>query len=250
MGKLDGRLALITGAARGQGAAAARAFLDEGARVVLTDILDDEGKQLAGELGENALYLHLDVREQSDWTGAVAAARDHFGQPVDALVNNAGICEIGTVAEMSAESFMEVTAVNQLGVFLGMQAVVPALREAGGGTIVNISSIDGLIGLKYLSAYCASKFAVTGMTKVAAMELGPENIRVNAVCPGVIRTEMTKDLHEMQDKWLHRTLPLRRLGQPDETASVVIFLSCADSAYVTGTEVVVDGGWIAGHLTP
>jgi 3alpha(or 20beta)-hydroxysteroid dehydrogenase len=250
MAKLDGRRALITGGARGQGAEAARAFLAEGARVVLADILDDEGKALADELGEGALYLHLDVREQDDWTAAVAAAKDHFGQPVDALVNNAGICEIGTVAEMSADAFMEVVAVNQLGVFLGMQAVVPALREAGGGTIVNISSIDGLIGLKYLSAYCASKFAVTGMTKVAAMELGPENIRVNAVCPGVIRTEMTKDLHEMQDKWLHRTLPLRRLGQVGETASVVLFLSCADSAYVTGTEVVVDGGWLAGHLTP
>jgi 3alpha(or 20beta)-hydroxysteroid dehydrogenase len=249
MGKMDGRVALITGAARGQGEAAARAFVSEGAEVVLSDILDDEGKRLADELGDAALYVHLDVREADDWSAAVVQARDAFGK-LDALVNNAGIVDIGLVEEMPADAFMEVVRVNQLGVFLGMQTVVPALREAGGGTIVNISSIDGLIGMKYQSAYSASKFAVVGMTKVAAMELGPENIRVNAVCPGVIRTEMTKDLHEMQDKWLHRTLPLRRLGDVDETASVVLFLSCADSAYVTGTEVVVDGGWLAGHLTP
>ncbi|GGZ81464.1 glucose 1-dehydrogenase [Streptomyces echinoruber] len=249
MGKLDGRVALITGGARGQGAAAARAFVAEGARVVLGDILDDTGKRLADELGDAATYVHLDVRRPEDWTAAVAAARTTYGK-LDALVNNAGVVDVGSVEEMTPEAFMEVVEVNQLGVFLGMRAVVPALREAGGGSIVNISSVDGLMGLKYLSAYCASKFAVVGMTKVAAMELGPDGIRVNAVCPGVIRTEMTKDLHEMQVKWLHRTLPLRRFGRADETASVVLFLTCDDSSYVTGTEVVVDGGWIAGHLTP
>ncbi len=249
MGRLHGRVALITGAARGQGEAAARLFLAEGAKVVLTDILDDEGKRLAEDLGDGALYTHLDVRSAEDWSAAVTLAQETFGR-LDALVNNAGVCDIGTVEEMPAEKFMAVCEVNQLGVFLGMQAVVPAMRAAGGGTIVNISSIDGLVGLKYLSAYCASKFAVVGMTRVAAMELGPEGIRVNAVCPGVIRTEMTKDLHEMQDKWLHRTLPLRRLGQADETAGVVLFLTCDDSSYVTGTETVVDGGWLAGHLTP
>ncbi|HET6636226.1 MAG TPA: glucose 1-dehydrogenase [Streptomyces sp.] len=249
MGRLEGRVALITGAARGQGAAAARLFVAEGAKVMLTDVLDDEGKQLAGELGDAAAYTHLDVRSADDWHTAVGDTQDAFGR-LDALVNNAGVCDIGTVEEMPAEKFMAVCEVNQLGVFLGMQAAAPALRAAGGGTIVNISSIDGLIGLKYLSAYCASKFAVVGMTRVAAMELGPAGIRVNAVCPGVIRTEMTKDLHEMQDKWLHRTLPLRRLGGADETAGVVLFLTCDDSSYVTGTETVVDGGWLAGHLTP
>ncbi|WP_399930750.1 SDR family NAD(P)-dependent oxidoreductase [Streptomyces kanamyceticus] len=249
MGKLDGRVALITGAARGQGAAAARAFVTEGARVVLTDLLDEEGERLADELGDAAAYVHLDVRDADQWADAVARTRATFGR-LDALLNNAGVVDIGTVAEMPAADFMKVVEVNQLGVFLGMQAVVPALREAGGGTIVNVSSIDGLIGLKYLSAYCASKFAVVGMTKVAAMELGPDGIRVNAICPGVIRTEMTKDLHEMQDKWLHRTLPLRRFGEADETASVALFLTADDSSYVTGTEVVVDGGWTAGHLTP
>lgn len=249
MGKLDGRVALITGAARGQGAAAARAFVTEGARVVLADLLDEEGERLADELGDAAAYVHLDVRDADQWADAVARTRATFGR-LDALLNNAGVVDIGTVAEMPAADFMKVVEVNQLGVFLGMQAVVPALREAGGGTIVNVSSIDGLIGLKYLSAYCASKFAVVGMTKVAAMELGPDGIRVNAICPGVIRTEMTKDLHEMQDKWLHRTLPLRRFGEADETASVALFLTADDSSYVTGTEVVVDGGWTAGHLTP
>lgn len=249
MGKLDGRVVLITGGARGQGAAAARAFVAEGARVVLSDILDGEGRRLADELGDAAHYVHLDVGDADGWAAAVAEARTTFGR-LDGLLNNAGVVDIGTVEEMSAADFMKVVEVNQLGVFLGMQAVVPALREAGGGTIVNVSSIEGLIGLKYQSAYCASKFAVVGMTKVAAMELGPDGIRVNAVCPGVIRTEMTKDLHEMQDKWLHRTLPLRRLGNADETASVSLFLTADDSSYVTGTEVVVDGGWLAGHLTP
>lgn len=249
MGKLDGRVALITGAARGQGAAAARTFVAEGARVVLADLLDDEGKQLADELGDAAHYLHLDVREEHAWTAAVEQTLATFGK-LDALVNNAGIVDVGLVQDMPADRFMKVVETNQLGVFLGMQAVVPALRAAGGGTIVNISSVDGLMGLKYCSAYCASKYAVLGMTKVAAMELGPDGIRVNAVCPGVIRTEMTKDLHEMQVGWLHRTLPLRRFGEADETSSVALFLTADDSSYVTGTEIVVDGGWTAGHLTP
>ncbi|SEB30831.1 3alpha(or 20beta)-hydroxysteroid dehydrogenase [Streptomyces misionensis] len=249
MGKLDGRVALISGGARGQGAAMARVFTAEGARVVIGDVLDDQGRKVAAELGDAARYVHLDVRDADQWAAAVAAAREAFGR-LDALVNNAGVVEIGTVDEMPADAFMRVVEVNQLGVFLGTQAAVPALREAGGGTVVNISSVDGLIGLKYLSAYCASKFAVVGMTRVAAMELGPDGIRVNAVCPGVIRTDMTKDLHEMQVKWLHRTLPLRRFGEADETASVALFLTSDDSSYVTGTEVVVDGGWIAGHLTP
>jgi len=249
MGKLDGRVALITGGARGQGAAAARLFVAEGARAVLGDILDDEGKQLAAELGDAARYVHLDVRDADEWNGAVAEARDSFGK-LDALVNNAGVCDIGLVEEMPAADFMRTVEINQLGVFLGMQKAAPALREAGGGTIVNTSSVDGLMGMKYLSAYCASKFAVVGMTKVAAMELGPSGIRVNALCPGVIRTEMTKDLHEMQDKWLHRTLPLRRFGEVDETARATLFLTCDDSSYITGTETVIDGGWVAGHLTP
>jgi 3alpha(or 20beta)-hydroxysteroid dehydrogenase len=249
MGKLDGKVALITGAARGQGAAEARLFVAEGAKVVLADILDDQGKRTADELGDAAVYQHLDVRDADGWAAAVARARTEFGR-LDALVNNAGVVDIGLVDSMPAEDFMKVVEVNQLGVFLGMQAVVPAMREAGGGTIVNISSVDGLIGLKYCSAYCASKFAVLGMTRVAAMELGPDGIRVNAVCPGVINTEMTKDLHEMQVKWLHRTLPLRRFGEPEECAEAVLFLSSDASTYVTGTEMVVDGGWLAGHLTP
>jgi 3alpha(or 20beta)-hydroxysteroid dehydrogenase len=245
--RLSGRVALVTGAAGGQGAATARAFAAQGAAVVLADVEDGPTVALADEL--DGLAVHLDVRRPEDWARAVTAAEDRFGH-LDALVNNAGVVSAGLLGDVEPQEFLRVVEVNQLGVFLGMQAVLPALRRAGGGTIVNTSSVDGLMGVKHLTAYCASKFAVVGMTRVAAMELGPEGIRVNCVCPGVVRTAMTEDLHEMQVAWLHRTLPLRRFADPAEVAAVTSFLTSAESGYVTGTEVVVDGGWLAGHLTP
>jgi 3alpha(or 20beta)-hydroxysteroid dehydrogenase len=247
------RVILITGAAGGLGAAQARRLVADGARVVLADIAEAEVKVLAEELdtdgGTRAVAVALDVRDPDQWAAAVERAQAEFGR-LDGLVNNAGVLGIGTVADMPVEEFRSVVEVNQTGVFLGIQAVVPALRAAGGGTIVNISSIDGMIGFKYLSAYCASKAAVLAISKTAAMELGPDGIRVNSVCPGVIETPMTDGLDANVSKWLHRTLPLRRLGTPPEVAAVVAFLSSPDSSYVTGAEIVTDGGLLAGFLIP
>lgn len=256
MGRLTGRVVLITGAAGGLGQAQARRLAAAGARVVLADIVPGPIKALADELNDApagadpvAIAVELDVRDADAWAVAVERARAEFGR-LDGLVNNAGVLGIGTVADMPEADFRAVLDVNQVGVHLGMRAVIPALREAGGGTVVNISSIDGMSGFKYLSAYCASKAAVIAMSRTAAMELGPEGIRVNAVCPGVIETPMTDGLDANVSKWLHRTLPLRRLGTPPEVAAVVEFLTSEDSSYVTGAEIVTDGGLLAGFLIP
>jgi 3alpha(or 20beta)-hydroxysteroid dehydrogenase len=249
MGRLDGRVVLISGAARGQGAATARRFVTEGARVVMGDILDDDGKQLADDLGESATYVHLDVRDADGWAAAVECGQGAYGR-VDGLVNNAGVLGQGTVEGMPKQEFMHVVEVNQLGVFLGMQAAIPAMRAAGRGTIVNISSVDGLIGIPMLSAYCASKFAVVGMTRVAAMEVGVEHIRVNAVCPGVVRTDMISGLPKRVAAALEEQIPLRRFGQPEEIVALTLFLTSDESSYCTGGSFVADGGWTAGELTP
>lgn len=249
MGKLDGRVVLISGAAQGQGAEHARLLLAEGAAVVLGDLRDDEGKQLADELGERARYVHLDVREPDDWAAAVRVAVDAFGK-LDGLVNNAGVLSIGYAAELPVDQFRHTVDVNQLGTFLGMQAVVPAFRAAGGGTIVNISSTAGLLGDRGLIAYAASKFAVNGMTRVAAMELGVDNIRVNSVCPGVIQSDMTAGFRADIMASLAAQLPLRRFGAPHEVSNLVVFLTSDESSYITGAELVVDGGRLAGILPP
>lgn len=250
MGSLEGRVVLVTGAARGLGAAQARRFVAEGARVLLADVADEPGKALADELGAAAAYTHLDVRDADGWAAAVERATVEFGR-LDGLVNNAGILgDVGLLADLTEEQFREVVDVNQVGVFLGVKTAVPALRAAGGGTIVNIASIDAMIGFRYLSAYCASKSAVLAISRTSAMELGPEGIRVNAICPGVIDTDMNADLDEKVSGWLHRTLPLRRLGNADEVAAVALFLTSAESSYVTGAEIVTDGGLLAGFLLP
>lgn len=247
MGRLEGKVAIISGAARGQGAMEARHFLAEGAAVVLGDVLVDEVHALAEELGSQARGLRLDVTSPASWAEAVGVAEGEFGH-LDVLVNNAGILRPGMVADITLEDYRAVIEVNQVGTLLGMQAAVPAMARAGGGSIVNISSIDGITPMAGMVAYAASKFAVRGMTKVAALELGPLGIRVNSVHPGGVRTPMTSpDAVGFDVSTLFGGLPLGRIGEADEIAPLVTFLASDEASYCTGSEFVVDGGWIAGH---
>ncbi|MDN0194038.1 glucose 1-dehydrogenase [Streptomyces sp. S.PNR 29] len=252
MGKLDGRVVIVTGAARGQGEQEARLFREEGAEVVLGDVLDDQGEALAKELG--ARYVHLDVSREADWRAAVAATQEAYGR-VDGLVNNAGILRFRSLVDTSLDEFMRVVNVNQVGCFLGIRTVAPEMAD--GGTIVNTASYTGLTGMAAVGAYAATKHAVLGLTRVAALELAERGIRVNAVCPGAIDTAMSnparldpaadpeetaKDL----DRLYRRLVPLGRIGRPEEVARLALFLSCDDSSYITGQPFVIDGGWLAG----
>ena len=243
MGRLDGKVALISGGARGQGAAAARMMAGEGARVVLGDVLDDEAKAIAEELGDSALAVRLDVTVEEDWVGAVGAAEKTFGR-LNVLLNNAGMLRFAKLEETTVEEYTAVVNVNQVGVFLGMKAAAPAMRRAGGGSIINISSVEGLRGLPRLTAYAATKFAVRGMTKVAAVELGRHGIRVNSVHPGFIDTPMTRaqGLEGFDLDKLLQNIPLRRAGRPEDVANLVVFLASDESSYCTGAEFVCDGG--------
>ncbi|MEU8546616.1 glucose 1-dehydrogenase [Streptomyces roseoverticillatus] len=257
MGKLDGRVVLVTGAARGQGEQEARLFAAEGAKVVLADVLDEQGGAVAKELGADvARYVHLDVGEEADWPAAITAAKEAFGS-LDGLVNNAGILRAGPLADTSVQEFVEVCRVNQLGTFLGMRAAAPELIAAGGGTIVNTSSVAALSGFLLLSSYSASKAAVLAMTRVAALELAPQGVRVNAMCPGAIDTPMTglavldpsagpAGAAERAAAFYRKAVPLRRIGRPEEIARLALYLTAEDSSYVTGQHFVADGGWIAG----
>jgi 3alpha(or 20beta)-hydroxysteroid dehydrogenase len=256
MGRLDGKVALISGAARGMGRAEARLFAAEGAKVAVCDVLDAEGRAVAEEIGSSALYQHLDVTRESGWAAAVAATTSAFGK-LDVLVNNAGIAESAPLAEMTLESYRRVTEVNQTGVFLGMKAVVEPMTEAGGGSILNVSSIDGLVGMNGIMSYVASKWAVRGMTKAAAMELGPRGIRVNSIHPGFIHTSMGSgegvdpaQVHALLDAYAVQMAPLGRAGRPEEIAELALFLASDESSYSTGSEFVADGGLIAGYPAP
>ena len=255
MGRLDNKVAIISGAARGQGEAEARLFAEEGARVVLGDVLDDRGAQVAAEIGDAAIYVTLDVRDEGSWAHAVAAAEHDFG-PVVVLVNNAGILRFSTMMDTPLEQFREVFEVNQVGPFLGMKAVVPSMTRAGGGSIVNISSTNGLSGFPATISYTSTKWALRGMTRTAAMELGPLGIRVNSIHPGGIDTEMLRpggevaglpDADELNRRFGHT--PLRRVGQPIEIARLALFLASDDASYCTGAEFVADGGMLAGPRT-
>jgi 3alpha(or 20beta)-hydroxysteroid dehydrogenase len=247
MGRLDGKVAIITGAARGQGAEEARRFVSEGASVVLADVLDDEGRATAAELGGRAAYHHLDVSDPSDWARVVEAASERFG-PVDVLVNNAGIIRFGTIASLSVEDARAMFEVNQLGTLLGMQAVIPGMSELGRGSIVNISSVDGINPMVGTGGYAATKFAIRGLTRVGALELGPLGIRVNSVHPGGVATPMNgAEALGFDVAPMFSSAPLGRIGQPEDVAPLVVFLASDESGYCTGSEFVVDGGVIAGH---
>ncbi len=244
MGRLDGKVALISGGSKGQGAAEAKLFAQEGAKVVLADILDDEGKKIEAEINETggeAMYLHLDVTSEADWAATVRAAVDSYGK-LDILVNNAGILLRKGVEETSAEEWDRIQDVNSKGVFLGVKAAIPAMREAGGGSIVNISSIAGLRG-STSTAYGASKGLVRLLTKSTAVQYGPEGIRCNSVHPGIIETDMTEEMLDSagREQWLART-PLRIIANAHDVALGVLYLASDESRYVTGSELVIDGG--------
>ncbi|HEY9373010.1 glucose 1-dehydrogenase [Streptomyces sp.] len=249
MGKLDGRVVIVTGAARGQGEQEARLFAAEGARVVLGDVLDDAGEALAKELGEErAAYVHLDVTQEADWTAAVDRAKERFGR-IDGLVNNAGILRFNELVSTPLDEFQAIVQVNQVGCFLGIRTVAPEIEAAGGGTIVNTASYTGLTGMAGVGAYAATKHAVLGLTRVAAVELAAKQIRVNAVCPGAIDTPMSnpEGVDPAATAELYRNLvPLGRIGKPEEVAALALFLTSDDSAYITGQPFVIDGGWLAG----
>ncbi|MFD3748177.1 glucose 1-dehydrogenase [Nocardia sp. NPDC058633] len=240
MGRLAGKVAVISGGARGMGAAHARRFVAEGASVVIGDVLDDEGATVAEELGDAVVYRHLDVREPEQWAGIVAAAVEEFGG-LHVLVNNAGIVNGNLLVDFALDEWQRIIDINLTGTFLGMQAAVPAMKEAGGGSIVNISSVEGMRGSPGLHGYTATKFAVRGLTKSAALELAPQGIRVNSVHPGLISTPMTEGIPA---DFLQ--IPLARAAEPDEVSALVAYLASDESSYSTGAEFVVDGGLTVG----
>ena len=246
MSSLDGRCALVSGAARGQGAAEARALASAGASVVLGDVLDDQGAAVAASIGSRARYSRLDVTSPSDWAAAVEVAEREFG-PVTVLVNNAGILRHGPVQSTSAADFSAVLDVNLLGTYLGIRAVLDSMRSAGGGSIINISSVGGMLGTPGAVAYVTSKWGVRGLTKAAASDLARFGIRVNSVHPGPIQTDMIADGGFEAARFIESNktrMPIRRMGQPEDVASVVVFLAGPGSSYMTGAELAVDGGWL------
>lgn len=240
--RLAGKVALITGAARGQGAAEARLFAEEGARVWITDVLDDEGAALAADIGDAARYRRLDVTSEDEWRAVIEDVRATDGG-LNALVNNAGIGIPGTIIDTTLADYRRVIDINQVGTFLGMHVGAPLLRDSGGGAIVNVSSMMGFVGGAARVAYTASKFAIRGMTKVAAIELGPLGIRVNSIHPGAIETPFIRP--ETRHLLPTDKLPLGRIGTPEDVARLALFLVSDEASYSTGCEFVVDGGWLS-----
>lgn len=242
MGRLNGSVAIVTGGARGIGAAQVRALAAEEANVVVGDILDDEGRALADQLGDAVRYEHLDVRSEEEWRRVLDVAERSYG-PVSVLVNNAGVVEFASIEQQSPDAFRRVLDINLYGAWLGMHVMVPSMRRAGGGVIVNISSTAGLTGMPELGAYVASKWGLRGLTRSAALELGQAGIRVVSIHPGPIHTPMTAGM----DESMASGQPIPRFGEPEEVARMTVFL-IADATYSTGAEFVVDGGQTAGTV--
>ncbi len=241
MGQLEGKSIIITGAAQGMGAIHARRCVEEGARVVLTDLQVEEGEKQAAALGDAAIFVEQDITSESDWDRVVAAAQDHAGR-LDGLVNNAAIWWTEAIMDETADQLRKMLEVNVIGTFHGMRKVVPAMRDSGGGSIVNLSSIAGTRGIPEHGSYGASKWAVRGLSKVAATELGQWNIRVNTIHPGAIEGTGMFLVPESEHAELFVTQPLQRPGRREEVSGLLIFLLSDQSSYVTGHEHVVDGG--------
>jgi 3alpha(or 20beta)-hydroxysteroid dehydrogenase len=248
MGRLEGKVAIITGGARGMGAATCRLFVAEGAKVTIADLLDDAGTALAAELGDAARFYHHDVTSEAAWASLIGAVESDLG-PIDILVNNAGILLFRTLLETTLADYEKVLKVNLVGEFLGIKAVAPAMVARGRGSIVNISSVDGMKGANGLAAYSSSKWGVRGLTRVAAMELGHKGVRVNSVHPGGVDTVMTNYDGRSRDAVSERfgNIPLQRVGAPEEVAKATLFLASDDASYLAGAEIAVDGGMLTGQ---
>jgi len=246
MKRFDNRTAIVTGGARGLGASFARGFVAEGANVVIADVLEQEGRKLSDELGDQAVFSRLDVTSDRDWAATLAAAEDAFG-PVSVLVNNAGIVRFGPIAETEPAVWRQVIDINLTGTYLGIRAVVSSMRKAGGGAIVNISSGAGMIGTAGVAAYVASKWGVRGLTKTAALELGRDNIRVNSIHPGSVRTPMVAGPDAAAvGAGAVKLLAIPRIAEPDEIARLVLFVASDEAGFSTGSEFIADGGLLLG----
>ena len=251
MQRLAGKVAIVTGGAKGMGAATVRLFVEHGAKVVIGDIAETEGRALAEELGDATVFCPMDVTDEGDWARAVAQAAE-FG-PLNVLVNNAAVLHMASIVDTTPEDYMRVVRINQLSAFLGIRAAIEPMKAAGGGSIINISSIDGLHSAPGLSAYSSTKWALRGLTRTAAIELGQYGIRCNTVHPGGIFTEMGgKGMISEEDmnKSVYSEFPIPRVGQPEEVANVTLFLATDEATYSTGSEFVADGGWFAGMRRP
>ena len=251
MGRLSGKTAIVTGGARGLGAATVRSFIEEGAKVVFGDVLREEGEALAKALGPDAAFLPMDVRQEADWQRAIERA-GRFG-PLNVLVNNAAVVHMASLVETTNEDYKRVFEINQFGTFLGIRSAIAPMKAAGGGSIINVSSIDGLHSSAGLSAYSSTKWAVRGLTKNAAIELGPYGIRVNSVHPGGMYTAMggsERSSVEELNRDVYANFAIPRVGMPEEVARVILFLATDEGSYCTGSEFVADGGWFAGMRNP
>lgn len=251
-GRLNGRIAVVTGGARGQGEATVRLFASEGARVVIADMLEAEGQALASSLGDTALFVKLDVSDEDQWSALNAAVKDRWGDTPDILVNNAGVVHPASILDLTKADFERVLRINLIGGWLGIKALAPGMIAKGKGAIVNIVSSSGLWGMNGLAAYSSSKWALRGISKTAAMELGPKGVRVNAVFPGGINTVMgnvtNEEVSELAKYYVGQ--PIQRIGEPEEVARTSLFLASDDASYICGAEISVDGGMTVGVYTP